>query len=74
MDRMVDHAFVIKFQGELVGEWTLADSAGNVHIVYYNQDILSPEILDGWSTLSSFMALKATTLYSSVTLVKVVSI
>jgi len=38
--------------------WTLADSAGIVHIVYYNQDILSPQIFDGWSTLSSFYGFK----------------
>ncbi|ESW23980.1 hypothetical protein PHAVU_004G092200, partial [Phaseolus vulgaris] len=43
---------------ELGEEWTLADSAGNIHIVYYNQDILSPQILDGWSTLSSFYGFK----------------
>ena len=39
-------------------EWTLADNAGNVHKVYYNQDILSSQILDGWSTLSSIYGFK----------------
>jgi len=32
--------------------------AGNVHIVYYNQDLLSPQIVDGWSTLSCIYGFK----------------
>ncbi|KAK7377410.1 hypothetical protein VNO80_02835 [Phaseolus coccineus] len=54
----VDRAFAIKFQGELAREWTLADSVGNVHTVYYNQDIVSPKIMDGGSTLSAFYGFK----------------
>ncbi|KAK6645857.1 hypothetical protein PHAVU_L001762 [Phaseolus vulgaris] len=54
----VDRAFAVEFQGELAKEWTLADSAGNVHSVYYNQDLLSPQILDGWLTLSSIYGFK----------------
>ncbi|ESW12873.1 hypothetical protein PHAVU_008G149100 [Phaseolus vulgaris] len=50
----VDRAFAIEFQKELGEEWTLADSAGNVHIVEYNQDLLSPEIMTGWWTLAYF--------------------
>ncbi|KAK7378664.1 hypothetical protein VNO80_04110 [Phaseolus coccineus] len=57
-DLYVDRAFAIKFQGELGREWTLADSAGNVHTVCYNQDIVSPRIVDGWSTLSAFYGFK----------------
>ncbi|ESW06523.1 hypothetical protein PHAVU_010G055000, partial [Phaseolus vulgaris] len=54
----VDRAFAVEFQSELSKEWTLADSAGNLHKVYYNKDILSPQILDGWSTLSSIYGFK----------------
>ncbi|ESW19628.1 hypothetical protein PHAVU_006G141300, partial [Phaseolus vulgaris] len=50
----VDRAFAIEFQKELGEKWTLADSAGNVHIVEYNQDLLSPEIMTGWWTLAGF--------------------
>ncbi|ESW06431.1 hypothetical protein PHAVU_010G047200, partial [Phaseolus vulgaris] len=54
----VDRAFAVEFQSELSKEWTLADTVGNLHKVYYNQDILSPQILDGWSTLSSIYGFK----------------
>ena len=38
----------------------LSDSAGNIHIVYYNEDILSPQIVYGWSALSDFYGFKST--------------
>ncbi|ESW26162.1 hypothetical protein PHAVU_003G096101, partial [Phaseolus vulgaris] len=50
----VDRAFAIEFQKELGKEWTLADSEGNVHIVEYNENLLSPEILSGWFNLFDF--------------------
>ncbi|XP_068503761.1 uncharacterized protein [Phaseolus vulgaris] len=50
----VDSAFTTEFQKELGDEWTLADSTGNVHIVHYNQNLLSPEIMNGWWTLADF--------------------
>jgi len=49
---------MIEFQKEHGEEWTLIDSAGNVHIVHYNQDLLSPEMLHGWWTLSDFYGFK----------------
>ncbi|ESW26252.1 hypothetical protein PHAVU_003G103600 [Phaseolus vulgaris] len=50
----VDRALAIEFQKELEQEWTLADSEGNVHIVQYNENLLSPEMLCGWFTLTDF--------------------
>jgi len=38
----------------------LSNSAGNIHIVYYNEDILSPQIVCGWSALSDFYGFKDT--------------
>ena len=49
---------MIEFQRELGGGWTFADSAGNVHIVYYSEDLLSPQFFYGWSTLSYFYGFK----------------
>ena len=54
----MDHAFVIEFENELEEEWILTDSQGNIHIVYYNKDILCPQILYGWSKLSDFYGFK----------------
>ncbi|KAK8464381.1 hypothetical protein PHAVU_011G195650 [Phaseolus vulgaris] len=54
----VDRAFAIEFENELEEEWTLSDSQGNIHIVYYNKDILCPQIVYGWSRLSDFYGFK----------------
>ena len=54
----MDRAFVIKFETELDEEWTLNDSQNNIHIIYYNKDILCPQILYGWSSLSDFYGFK----------------
>ncbi|KAK6645764.1 hypothetical protein PHAVU_L002041, partial [Phaseolus vulgaris] len=50
----VDHVFVTEFQKELGQEWILVDSEGNVHIVQYNENLLSPKMLRGWFTLTDF--------------------
>jgi len=54
----VDHAFAIEFENELGEELTLNDSQGNIHIVYYNKDILCSQIFYGWSGLSDFYGFK----------------
>ena len=54
----VDRAFAIEFENELGEELTLSDSQGNIHIVYYNKDILCPQIFYGWSSLSDFYGFK----------------
>ena len=54
----MDRAFAIEFENELEEEWTLSDSQGNIHIVYYNKDILCPQIVYGWSRLSDFYGFK----------------
>jgi len=54
----VDRAFAIEFENELEEEWTLSDSKDNIHIVYYNKDILCPQILYRWSHLSDFYGFK----------------
>jgi len=54
----VDRAFAIEFENELDEEWTLNESQGNIHIVYYNKDILCPQILHGWSSMSDFYGFK----------------
>ncbi|ESW16540.1 hypothetical protein PHAVU_007G165000 [Phaseolus vulgaris] len=54
----VDRTFAIEFENELEEEWTLSDSQGNIHIVYYNKDILCPQIVYGWSRLSDFYGFK----------------
>ncbi|ESW15720.1 hypothetical protein PHAVU_007G096201 [Phaseolus vulgaris] len=54
----VDRAFAIEFENELEEEWSLSDSQGNIHIVYYNKDILCPQIVYGWSRLSDFYGFK----------------
>jgi len=38
----------------------VSDSAGNIHIVYYNEDILSLQIVYRWSVLSDFYGFKGT--------------
>jgi len=54
----VDRAFAIEFENEMGEEWTLSDNQGNIHIVYYNKDILCPHIFYGWSNLSDFYGFK----------------
>jgi len=37
--------------------WHLVDKNGNLHIVVYNQDLDSPTIVSGWTTLRDFYQL-----------------
>jgi len=54
----MDCAFAIEFENELGEEWILSNYQGNIHIVYYNKDILCPQIFYGWSSLRDFYGFK----------------
>jgi len=44
-------------EGELEPSWHLLHSSGNMHSVTYNQDLVSPTLLAGWTELREFYEL-----------------
>ncbi|KAG5068357.1 hypothetical protein GmHk_01G000775 [Glycine max] len=53
----VSMSFVIRWKDELEPTWHLLHSSGNMHSVTYNQDLVSPALLAGWTELREFYGL-----------------
>ncbi|KAK7354978.1 hypothetical protein VNO80_14223 [Phaseolus coccineus] len=53
----VDRLFAINNQANLERHWILADAAGIIHHVEYNEDLLHPRLTRGWMELRNFYGL-----------------
>ncbi|KAK7368406.1 hypothetical protein VNO80_10431 [Phaseolus coccineus] len=53
----VDRLFAINNEANLERHWILADAAGIIHHVEYNQDLLHPRLTRGWMELRNFYGL-----------------
>ncbi|KAK7353697.1 hypothetical protein VNO80_19148 [Phaseolus coccineus] len=53
----VDRLFAINNQANLERHWILADAAGIIHHVEYNEDLLHPRLKRGWMELRNFYGL-----------------
>ena len=49
--------FVVRWKDKLDSTWHLLHSSGNMHYVTYNQDLVSPTLLAGWTELRDFYGL-----------------
>ncbi|KAH1257248.1 hypothetical protein HKD37_03G007211 [Glycine soja] len=50
-------SFAIRWTDKLKPTWHLIHSSGNMHSVTYNQDLVSPSLLAGWTKLREFYGL-----------------
>ncbi|KAH1215376.1 hypothetical protein GmHk_13G036526 [Glycine max] len=53
----VSRSFVVRWKNELELTWHLLHSSENMHSVTYNQDLVSPALLAGWTQLREFCGL-----------------
>ncbi|QCD79199.1 hypothetical protein DEO72_LG1g2838 [Vigna unguiculata] len=44
----IDRHFAVAFKDELLEDWELVDSKGQIHFVTYNKDVDHPRITHGW--------------------------
>ncbi|QCD86736.1 hypothetical protein DEO72_LG3g1262 [Vigna unguiculata] len=44
----IDRHFAVAFEDELLDDWELVDSKGQIHFVTYNKDVDHPKITHGW--------------------------
>ncbi|KAL5170730.1 hypothetical protein HKD37_11G032355 [Glycine soja] len=53
----VSKSFSIRWKDKLEPTWHLLYSSDNMHSVTYNQDLVSPTLLVGWTKLREFYGL-----------------
>jgi len=53
----VDRMFAINNHANLERHWVVADVAGIIHHLDYNQDLLDPRLINGWMQLRNFYRL-----------------
>ncbi|KAL5141992.1 hypothetical protein HKD37_09G025250 [Glycine soja] len=50
----VSRPFVVRWKDQLKHTWHLLDSNGNMHSITYNQVLVNPTTLVGWTELRDF--------------------
>ena len=50
--------FVVRWKDRLEHTWHFLDNNDNMHSVMYNQDLMNPAILVGWTELKDFYGLR----------------
>jgi len=53
----VDRLFAINNQANLERHWVLADAAGIIHHLEYNEELLDPRLTNGWMEIRNFYRL-----------------
>ena len=53
----MSRSFAIRWKDELESTWHLLHSNGYMHFVTYNQDLVTPTLLTGWTKLREFYGL-----------------
>ena len=51
----MSRTFVVRWKDQLEHTWHLLDNNENMHSITYNQDLVNPTILDGWTELNKFL-------------------